>query len=286
MTGAGSGAVAAAAGASRTMVSDSTPAGATISGSATASALAGASTSAEYSRTSRPWPQSASTRKLNEGVSTGVCEVTRTTALPCALRVSSNCSSLTRPAGRCRPTRSKVTGEASATRRFSSSDGSAEITGISASNGCPGLDRTRMSPRPRAMAELLTRASSAAERQVSGRRAPLARLFMGDTIKRADQGPHPPGRRTAVVPATARQARACIDKALPASGRHYRSGNSGDQRFSAATSSASCTALRAAPLRTLSDTIHRFRPRGCDRSSRMRPTYTASVPEAWVTGVG
>ncbi|MNM35529.1 hypothetical protein D3C81_462270 [compost metagenome] len=65
-----------------------------------------------------------------------------------------------------------------------------------------------------------------------------------------------------------------------------RSGNCGDQRFSAATSSASCTALRAAPLRTLSDTIHRFRPRGCDRSSRMRPTYTASVPEAWVTGVG
>gem|GEM_PF-4384785 len=146
------------------MVLESVPAGATISGSATASALDGASTSAEYSRTRRPWPQSASIRKLSDGVSTGACEVTRTTALPCALRVSSNCSSLTSPVGRCRPTRSKVTGEASATRRFSSSDGSADTTGISASNGCPGLDRTRMSPRPNASAELLARASSAVER--------------------------------------------------------------------------------------------------------------------------
>ncbi len=55
---------------------------------------------------------------------------------------------------------------------------------------------------------------------------------------------------------------------------------------SCATSSASCTALSAAPLRMLSETIHRFRPRGCDKSSRMRPTNTASLPEACVTGVG
>ncbi|MGE8573919.1 MAG: hypothetical protein ACN6QT_02345, partial [Burkholderia contaminans] len=108
------------------MVLPSTPAGATISGSATASALAGASTRAEYSRTRRPWPQSASTRKLSDGVSTGACEVTRTTALPWLLVVSSNWSSLTRPVGRCRPTRSKVAAEARATRRFSSSEGSAE----------------------------------------------------------------------------------------------------------------------------------------------------------------
>ena len=165
--GAGALTLSAAAGAgaaSRAMVLESVPAGATISGSATASALDGASTSAEYSRTRRPWPQSASIRKLSDGVSTGVCEVTRTTALPCALRVSSNCSSPTRPVGRCRPTRSKVTGEANATRRFSSSDGSAETTGISASRGWPGLDRTRMSPKPRASAELLARASSAVER--------------------------------------------------------------------------------------------------------------------------
>ena len=55
---------------------------------------------------------------------------------------------------------------------------------------------------------------------------------------------------------------------------------------SCATNSASCTALSAAPLRILSETIHRFRPRGCERSSRMRPTNTASWPEACVTGVG
>ena len=55
---------------------------------------------------------------------------------------------------------------------------------------------------------------------------------------------------------------------------------------SCATNSASCTALSAAPLRILSETIHRFRPHGCERSSRMRPTNTASWPEACVTGVG
>ena len=146
------------------MTLDSAPAGATISGSLTAWAVEGASTSAEYSRTRRPWPQSASMRKANAGVSTGVCEVTRMIALPCALRVSSNCSSLTRPPGRCRPTRSNVTGEASPTRRFCSSAGSAEMTGISATRGCPGRDSTRMSPRPNAIAELLARASSAVVR--------------------------------------------------------------------------------------------------------------------------
>src|SRR5690606_22929229 len=55
---------------------------------------------------------------------------------------------------------------------------------------------------------------------------------------------------------------------------------------SAATSSASWTAFNAAPLRMLSETIQRLSPRGCEMSSRMRPTYTASLPEAWVTGVG
>ena len=54
----------------------------------------------------------------------------------------------------------------------------------------------------------------------------------------------------------------------------------------AATNSASCTALSAAPLRMLSATTHRLRPRGCEKSSRMRPTNTGSLPEAWVTGVG
>ena len=55
---------------------------------------------------------------------------------------------------------------------------------------------------------------------------------------------------------------------------------------SAATSSAICTALSAAPLRILSETTHRSSPRGCEMSSRMRPTKAGSRPEAWVTGVG
>jgi hypothetical protein len=182
----GAGAAGVPAGGSRAMVLERVPAGATISGSATASALDGASTSAEYSRTRRPWPQSASIRKLSDGVSTGACEVTRTTALPCALRVSSNCSSLTSPVGRCRPTRSKVTGEASATRRFSSSDGRPRPPGF----------------RPAGLARLgqdTDVAQAQGERRTAGqgqqrggkieerRFAPLARLFMGDTIKRADR---------------------------------------------------------------------------------------------------
>ncbi len=171
-------ATAEAASASRTMALDIAPSGATISGSATATALSGASTSAEYSRTRRPCPQSASIRKFSDGVVTGAWLLTRTTARPWVLRVSSNCSSLTRPVGRSRPTRANVTGEASATRRFSSSDGSAEMIGISASNGWPGLDSTRMSPRPRAMAELLARASSRVDTTLSGRFAPGTRFFM------------------------------------------------------------------------------------------------------------
>src|SRR5690348_11156909 len=50
--------------------------------------------------------------------------------------------------------------------------------------------------------------------------------------------------------------------------------------------SAICTAFNAAPLRMLSDTIHRSSPFGCEMSSRMRPTYTGSLPDACPTGVG
>ena len=52
---------------------------------------------------------------------------------------------------------------------------------------------------------------------------------------------------------------------------HHRDDSSRAQA-SAATSSAICTAFSAAPLRMLSETTHRFSPRGCDRSSRIRPT--------------
>ena len=44
------------------------------------------------------------------------------------------------------------------------------------------------------------------------------------------------------------------------------------------SSSATCTALVAAPLRRLSPTTHRFRQRSCEGSRRMRPTSTSSWP--------
>jgi hypothetical protein len=44
--------------------------------------------------------------------------------------------------------------------------------------------------------------------------------------------------------------------------------------------SAICTALVAAPLRRLSLTTQSARPRGCEESSRMRPTSTSSRPAA------
>ncbi len=110
-------------------------AGASIAGASIAAAVLGASSNAEYSRINRPWPQSTSIRKLSDGTSTGMLLLTRITArrwLVCAKR---NCRLPTKPSGRCSPTRAKVAGEASATRAFSSSPGSLEITGISARNG-------------------------------------------------------------------------------------------------------------------------------------------------------
>ena len=49
--------------------------------------------------------------------------------------------------------------------------------------------------------------------------------------------------------------------------------------------SAICTALSAAPLRRLSDTTQRLRPLATESSSRIRPTYVASLPAASI-GVG
>lgn len=45
-----------------------------------------------------------------------------------------------------------------------------------------------------------------------------------------------------------------------------------------ANSSAICTALVAAPLRRLSLTHQKLRPFGCDKSLRMRPMKTKSLP--------
>jgi hypothetical protein len=50
-------------------------------------------------------------------------------------------------------------------------------------------------------------------------------------------------------------------------------------------SSAICTALVAAPLRMLSDTIHRFNPFFTDSSRRMRPTNVSSLSCAQI-GMG
>ena len=52
-----------------------------------------------------------------------------------------------------------------------------------------------------------------------------------------------------------------------------------DEVVARASSSAICTALSAAPLRTLSATTHRLRPCATVGSRRMRPTYTGSVPD-------
>ena len=58
------------------------------------------------------------------------------------------------------------------------------------------------------------------------------------------------------------------------------------QRQSLISASAIWTLLSAAPLRTLSETIHMSSPRGQEMSSRIRPTNTASVPADSVTAVG
>src|SRR4051794_11661713 len=44
--------------------------------------------------------------------------------------------------------------------------------------------------------------------------------------------------------------------------------------------SAICTALRAAPLRKLSETTHKLIPLGMEISSRIRPTNVSSLPSA------
>ena len=53
------------------MIAGASTVGAAISGCSGADTVRGVSISAEYSRTSRPWPQSTSTRKVSSGSLTG-----------------------------------------------------------------------------------------------------------------------------------------------------------------------------------------------------------------------
>src|SRR4030095_4338104 len=49
-------------------------------------------------------------------------------------------------------------------------------------------------------------------------------------------------------------------------------------KYFSISTSAICTALVAAPLRMLSETIHRLSPLASDSSSRIRPPETSSLP--------
>lgn len=106
-------------------------------------------------------------------MSTGAALVTRMTGLPSLDIATAKSSWLTSPLGRAKPTRSKMTGEARRARSCSSSPGSLEMTGISASSGWPGCDMTRISPRPNAQAAWLaaSRASASALRAAGLKKA-------------------------------------------------------------------------------------------------------------------
>ena len=62
--------------------------------------------------------------------------------------------------------------------------------------------------------------------------------------------------------------------------RGWRLGAGRAQQAADVSSSATCTALVAAPLRRLLPTIQRFRQRSWEGSRRMRPTSTSSRPAA------
>src|SRR5690606_6256973 len=110
----------------------------------------GASSTALYSRTSRPEPQSTSTRKASTGCCKGTSLVTRITGRPRPSTPTDSCSPVPATSGGCRPTLRKVSGDASRTCRLRSSEGSPATTGISASSGSPGFDLTWICPRPNA----------------------------------------------------------------------------------------------------------------------------------------
>src|SRR5437588_8484487 len=81
-----------------------------------------------------------------------------------------------------------------------------------------------------------------------------------------------------------------IDGAVLFEGRDHRGEKRSDflchhSTPSSIARSAICTAFSAAPLRRLSDTIQSASPWLVEGSSRMRPTYTSSLPATWC-GVG
>ena len=124
--------------------------GASIAGCTPALVVRGASTSAVYSRTRRPCPQSTSIRKFSTDWSTGFSVVTRITGRPRASLPRLNCRSAAAPVGGARPTRRKVSGEARRACRASSSPGVVEMIGISASSGWLRCDFTWICPSPSA----------------------------------------------------------------------------------------------------------------------------------------
>ena len=100
-----------------------------------AAAVSGVSTKAEYSRTSRPLPQSTSIRKFSAPWSTGLRVVTRITGRPLPSLPRLNCKSAAIPLGGDRPMRRNVSGEASRACSAASSPGVVEMMGISATSG-------------------------------------------------------------------------------------------------------------------------------------------------------
>ena len=146
----------------RSITSGRATTGASIGDCTGADTVRGVSTSAEYSRTRRPCPQSTWTRNVSSGSLTGCALVTRMIGRPALLSAGANCRPATMPRGGCRPTRANVSGAASPARNPSSSAGSWEIIGISASNGWPMRDLTSICPKPSAAAPALASVSASA----------------------------------------------------------------------------------------------------------------------------
>jgi hypothetical protein len=155
---------------------DGATTGAWIGGCAGAATVRGASSSAEYSRTSRPLPQSTSTRKVTSGWRTGTLLVTRITGRPRSSRATLKSRSAAAPVGGSSPIRAKVSGEASRAWSCSSSAGSLEMMGISASKGWSIFDFTWICPSPSAAAgpAAMARATANAMRCSFIRDLPLA----------------------------------------------------------------------------------------------------------------
>ena len=106
------------------------------------------------------------------------------------------------------------------------------------------------------------------------------------TSSRSASRPCAPTRATSTASSDRLAARAGAPRAPGARGGRTPSGSPLEARPPAqpaasrgrCSSSATWTALVAAPLRRLSPTIQRFRQRSCEGSRRMRPTSTSSRP--------